>query len=262
MYRINMKPLFNIILLIAVLVLTGCSASNLDFSLNPPRLDETASKNILLEKKVKTAIIATTIGVDSFIDYRPQKRADDNKKWLGFIPGVFWLEMDSDIPEFYTPFSSFESERLTLSSARAVYNYLKETGHYKKVIYLPIDPYHKVDYRLEGVLHRTLVKETSYYYGSSIYVWITRIVGLPYVSYQVILDMELRLRSLKNNDIIWKHRFSGSLEDKYKNVYALAKGEKGKHPIAYLFSKILKENLDRIEPDLLEAIRKHEGCSQ
>ena len=259
-----MKRLLHLTLLIALLVLTGCSASNLDFSLNPPATEDEAivSANETLERQPVRASIPISIGVDSFIDYRPQKRAEDSKKWMGFIPGVFWLEMDSDIPEFYTPFSSFESERLTLSSARAVYNYLKESGHYDKVTYLPIDPYDKVDYRLEGILYRTLVKETGYYYGSSIYAWITRIIGLPYVSYQVMLDMELRLRSLKDNNIIWKHRFSGSLEDKYKNVYALAKGEKGKHPIAYLFSKILKENMDKIEPDLLKAICKNEGLSQ
>ena len=244
--------------LAAILLLAGCSAKSIDFSLDHLEPGQDLAKASIHSDDA----VNKTIGVDAFIDFRPQKRGSDSKKWMGFIPGVLWLEIDSDMPELYTAFSPFNSEKMNLSAARAVYGYMKSSGHYGQVIYLPIDPYREVDYRLEGVLYRTLVEETGYYYGSSIYAWVTRILGLPYVSYRVTLDMELRLRSLKDNKVVWKERFSGTMEDKYNNVYSLASGREGKHHIAYLFSKILQDNMERLEPAMLEAIRNHAGNIQ
>ncbi len=100
-------------------------------------------------------------------------------------------------------------------------------------------------------MRRSLVEETGYYYGSSIYAWVTRILGLPYVSYNMELEVDLRLCSINTNEILWKGTIAGTREDKYHNVYGLARGIDGKHIIAYNFSQIMSEQL----PDILSGLR-------
>ncbi len=227
-----------------LLLANGCSAPILDLSLRP-----------VLLPPGNVAPVAAVIGVDRFIDLRPQTRGDDNQKWLGAVPGVLWLNIATDQPELYTPYSFFNSRPLELSSAEAVTYALAEGRVADTVLFLPADPYHPVDYRLEGVLHRTLVRERCYYYGSFMYSWLTRIVGLPYVSYEIEFDLELRLRALKSGRVIWDERITGAREDKYNNVYSLTKGRDGKHLIAYNFAAILAERLPEIESGIIQAIR-------
>ncbi len=236
-------------ILVCLLIVTcyGCCASTLDFSLKVP-------KNVTIYNTKKPLPI--TIGVDKFVDLRPQLRGSDNKKWLGFIPGVLWVEIDSDIPELYTGFSPFNSKPFGFSIARAIYYDLKQTNAFKRIIFLPQDPYQKVEFRLEGILKKSLVKETGYYYGSSMYAWLTRIFGLPYVSYDISLIVQLRLRNLKNNKIFWHGTISGEIIDKYHSVYDLAKGRDGKHIIAYDFASIIDNSLKKLLPQMIKAIRQ------
>src|SRR3972149_6860897 len=132
--RVNRSRVRHLYFLIAALV-SACSASKLDLSLD--------FKN---DKPLYASAFRKVLGVDEFIDIRPQAATSDAKKWSGFIPGTLWL------------YFLFE-----------------------KSVFLPNDRYASIDYRLEGILNRTTVRETGYYYGSSFYAWITRIVGLPYV---------------------------------------------------------------------------------
>jgi hypothetical protein len=192
------------------------------------------------------------LGVDNFVDLRPQTRGSDNKKWMGFIPGILWIEISSDIPEIYTAFSPFNSRPFNFNIAQAMADIMRQSGLCHTVFFLPEDPYRYIDYRLEGILRRSLVEETGYYYGSGIYTWVTRILGLPYVSYNMELKVDLRLRSMTTNEILWKATIAGTREDKYHNVYDLAKGIDGKHLIAYNFSQIISEQL----PDILSGLRK------
>jgi len=226
-------------------LLSGCSAPILDLSLRPLALP-----------KASEAPVAVVLGIDRFIDLRPQTRGDDNQKWLGAVPGVLWLNIATDQPELYTPYSFFNSRPLEVSCAEAVAFALAEGRVAENVLFLPADPYRPVDYRLEGVLHRTLVRERCYYYGSFMYSWLTRIVGLPYVSYLVEFDLELRLREMKSGKIVWDDRVTGSREDKYNNIYSLTKGRDGKHLIAYNFAAILAEKLPEIETGISRAMRE------
>ncbi len=244
--KTNISMVKLLITLLVTLTCYGCCASSLDFSLNEPK--GTTIYNASTSLPVK-------LGVDKFVDLRPQLRGSDNKKWLGFIPGVLWVEIDTDIPELYTGFSPFNSKPFDFSIARAIYYDLKQTNSFKDIVFLPQDPYQKVDFRLEGILKKSLIKETGYYYGSSMYAWLTRIFGLPYVSYDISLVVELRLRNLQNNKIFWHGIISGEVIDKYHSVYDLAKGRKGKHIIAYDFSSIIDKSLKKLIPQMLQAIK-------
>lgn len=192
------------------------------------------------------------LGVDEFIDLRPQASTSDAKKWLGFIPGVFWLDFVSELPDTRTGFSDFNSVSFKMAFAHAIYKNMEQTSLFKKTIFLPRDKYASIDYRLEGILNRTFLKETGYYYGSGVYAWVTRIIGLPYVSYEVSIDITLRLRRVDNNEIIWTYELKGDRKDKYYNVYKLASGEDGKHILSYNISKILEEQM----PFVLQSMRK------
>ena len=229
------RPLY--IALTACFILGGCAASQLDLSLNGIPLPQAAQQR---------QVLPVVVGVDAFVDLRPQLHGDDNKKWLGFIPGILWIDIDSDIPELYTSCAAYNSRPFNQTVAESVTDALARSGLVQKVAYMPADPYRAVDYRLEGVLRRSLVKETSYYYGSCMYVWIFRSLGFPYVSYDMQLELDLRLRCTKNNKIVWEGRIDGSAEDRYQTVYSLATGRDGKHIIAYNFSKILSEKLPGI----------------
>jgi len=228
----------------AALLCVGCAASQLDFSLasnDPVQLGATDTRPVV-------------IGVDNFVDLRPQKRGSDNKKWMAFIPGVLWLDIDSDVPEIYTAFTPFNSRPLAMNVARSIAQDIRQSGLFESVLFLPEDPYQETGYRLEGVLRRTFVHERGYYYGSSIYAWLTRVFGLPYVSYTVVLEVDLRLRSMATGEVVWSGQIAGERKDKYHNVYGVAHGREGKHLIAYNFSKIIGEALPRILQGLTQAV--------
>lgn len=225
------------------LSLSGCAAPRLDLSLN--RSGELSKQECVDRSSV-------TIGVDNFVDLRPQRLSSDEQKWLGMIPGTLWLELSSDLPELYLAFSPFNSRPFPANVALAVTHALARECQGQEVVYLPEDPYRKIDFRFEGVLKRSLVKETGYYYGSTIYVWVARLLGLPYVSYEIVFEVDLRLRSMSTNRIIWQGRIDGNRIDKYHSIYSLVKGVNGKHPIAYNFTEILNSEL----PGQLVEMRK------
>lgn len=226
-------------------LLTGCAAPQLDLSLHGP-----------LDKfNHNTPPPQVVVGVEPFVDMRPQAHGSDNQKWKGLIPGILWLEIGSDIPEIYTAFSPFSSKPMNYTSALAVAEILNAAQASKEVFFIPHNNHSGYEYRLEGSLHRSLVQETSYFYGSFMYAWLTRVIGLPYVSYEFELDLELRLRKLATNEIVWRSRLSGARDDKYYNVYSLSKGKDGKHLIAWNFSEILAPEVMRIIPSLQKALK-------
>jgi len=228
----------------ASLLFAGCAASQLDFSLASSARMPVAA----------TGVLPVVIGVDNFVDLRPQLRGSDNKKWMAFIPGILWLDIDSDVPEIYTAFTPFNSRPMAMNVARSIAQDIRKSGLFESVVFLPEDPYQEAGYRLEGVLRRSFVHERGYYYGSSIYAWATRVFGLPYVSYTIALEVDLRLRSMATGEVVWRGQIAGERQDKYHNVYGVAHGKEGKHLIAYNFSKILDEALPRILQGLTQAI--------
>lgn len=194
------------------------------------------------------------LGVDDFIDLRPQGTTSDAKKWIGFIPGVLWIDFVSETPDTYTGFSSYNSFPFRSSFARAIYRNISENALFEKVIYLPEDKYEKTAWRLEGILRQTTLKERGYYYGSGFYAWCTRIIGLPYVSYELDLDILLRLRRISDDKIIWTHELKGSRIDRYYNIYQLMSGKDEKHILSYNFSKILEEKMPPAIESMKEAL--------
>lgn len=243
--RVLNKKKVIIFLLFLYLFQTSCAAPELDLSLNfaPPL-------------EIYQIPLGGVLGVDEFIDLRPQVTTNDARKWLGFIPGVFWLEFISEIPDTYTGFSTYNSGRFKHAFAYAIYTHLKQSNLFEDIVYLPEDKYRVVDYRLEGVLRRTSLKETGYYYGSGMYAWLTRILGLPYVSYEINLEMTLRLRKIDSNEIIWTHDLKGNRIDRYYNIYQLAGGKEGKHILSYNISKILEEKIPDITKSMKEALER------
>lgn len=219
-------------------LLGGCAATSLDVS-----LENGAGVDIAIPAHA-------TIGVDEFVDRRPQAMGNDGKTRLGLIPGILWLQIDSDLPEIYTAFSSFKSKPLNENTARAVVRGLQDAGITENVIYLPDSPRAAMDYRLEGSLQQSLIKETGYYYGSAMYVWLPRILGAPYVSYDMAMEVDLLLREVKTEKILWQGVIRGERADKYLNIYQIANGREGKHLIAYHFADILTKGLDALIPEL------------
>jgi hypothetical protein len=229
------------LLFLLILLISSCTASKLDLSLD-------YYKNLsYFEEPYKG-----TIGVDEFIDMRPQSITSDERKWLGFIPGVLWINFISEVPDISTGFSEYNSKSFTLAFSNAIYKHIEKTGIFEKAIFLPIDRYADIDYRLEGILERTFLKETGYYYGSSFYAWVTRILGLPYVSFEFSVFFTLRLRRMDTNDVIWTYKINGNRIDKYYNIYELTKGRENKHILSYNLSKILEEQM----PYCLESLSK------
>lgn len=231
--------------IIISLIISSCTVSKLDLSLD----FYTDPDNLL---KPHDGVL----GVDEFLDLRPQATTSDAKKWIGFIPGVLWIEFISEIPDTYTVFSDYKSGPFTFAVAMAIYEDVKRKRLFEKTLFLPIDRYTKIDYRLEGILNRTFLKETGYYYGSGFYAWFTRIIGLPYVSYEFSIDITLRLRCMATNEIIWIHELKGSRIDKFNSVYKLTAGKEGKHILSYNFSEILKEQMPSTLKSMREAIEE------
>ncbi len=240
----SLNPSFFLSAVLFLLSASGCAAPDLDFSLKQPYIHSGGVQDT----------VPVIIGVDGFVDLRPQTRGSENKKWLGVIPGVLWIEISSDMPEFFMAFESYSSRSLGLTLAEAVTDTLKDAGVSRDLVFLPENPYREVDYRLEGVLRRSLVKETGYYYGLAIYFWAFRVLGLPYVSYEMTLSADLRLRSISTGKVIWQGQIEGSREDKFRSVYELARGEGGKHILAYNFSKILADSMASLIPEIREAL--------
>jgi hypothetical protein len=240
-WKKNKKEAIIYLLFFLCLLQTSCAAPKLDLSLDfsPP-------------SEINQKPIQSVLGVDEFIDLRPQATTNDARKWLGFIPGVFWLEFVSEIPDTYTGFSTYNSGPFESAFAYAIYKHLKQSKLFEQTVFLPEDKYKTIAYRLEGVLKRTSLKETGYYYGSGMYAWITRIFGLPYVSYEINLDMTLRLRKIDTNEIIWAYELKGDRVDRYYNIYQLAGGKEGKHVLSFNISKILEEKI----PDALESMKE------
>jgi len=228
-------------------LLSGCAATTLDVSLQGDLSAGTYEP------------VPATIGVDVFVDQRPQCMGNDGKTWLGLIPGMCWLEIDTDLPEIYTAYSHFKSRPLQVSFSRAITASLVKSRFARKVVYLPTDPYEDIDYRIEGTLLKSNIKETGYYYGSAIYVWILRVLGLPYVSYELSLEAELKVRDMASNKIIWQGKVEGERSDNYLNVYQIASGKDGKHLIAYHFADILTNALNRLIPEMHKTILQLES---
>ena len=239
---------YQTLLCLFVVLLTGCAAPQLDLSLN--------SSVVPYRQFGQQEPLPVVIGVEPFVDMRPQAHGSDNQKWKGLIPGILWLEVGSDIPEIYTAFSSFSSKPMSYTVALAVAEILNDSNVSKDVFFIPHNNHSDFEYRLEGVLHKSLVTETCYYYGSFMYAWLTRVVGLPYLTYVFELDVELRLRRLATNEIIWRKRLKGTRDDKYYNVYSLSKGKEGKHLIAWNFADILTPEVVKSIPSLQKALQQ------
>lgn len=231
---------FYLLILAACTMLCGCAAS-LDLSL----------KGIRVVPSGHECRLPISIGVDTLVDRRPQQHGEDNKKWLGFIPGTLWLQIDSDVPELYTSCAAYNSRPFNKTVTEGIGDALARSGMVHDTVFLPDDQGREIDYRLEGDLLQSLVQETSYYYGSWMYVWLFRMLSFPYVSYDFQLALDLRLRRMKDGRVIWTGRVQGSSRDKFHTVYTLAGGTEGKHAIAYNFSKILASQL----PGVFKAMR-------
>ncbi len=244
--RVKMMIFPPLFLCFFVVYLSGCAAPQLDLSLNNP---------LAAHEAPVSDPAPVIIGVEPFIDMRPQAHGSDNQKWKGLFPGILWLEIGTDIPEIYTAFSPFSSKPMSYSVALAVAEILSEANTCKEVFFIPHNNHSGYEYRLEGTLHRSLVMETSYFYGSFMYAWLTRVVGLPYVSYEFELDVELRLRKLATNEIVWRTRMKGAKEDKYYNIYSLSKGKDGKHLIAWNFADLLTPEVLANIPSLQKKLR-------
>lgn len=226
---------------------TSCAVGKLDNS-----LDYRTSSRYAPSKP-----FAGTLGVDEFIDLRPQGTTSDAKKWIGFIPGVLWIDFVSETPDTFTGFSSYNSFPFKSSFARAIYRNISENGFFEKTVYLPEDRYAKTAWRLEGILRQTTLRERCYYYWSGFYAWCTRIIGLPYISYETDLNITLRLRRIIDDEIIWTHELKGSGTDRYYNIYQLMAGKEEKHILSYNFSKILEEKMPAAMESMKEALKKH-----
>jgi hypothetical protein len=224
--------------------LTSCAVNKLDNSLDYRTAGYSFSKPI-----------DGALGVDEFIDLRPQGTTSDAKKWMGFIPGVLWLDFVSETPDTFTGFSSYNSFPYKSSLANAIYKNFSENQIFEKTFYLPEERYVKTKWRLEGVLRKSTVLERCYFYGSGFYAWCTRIIGLPYVSYEIDLHVTLRLRDLDNDRIVWTHELTGTRTDSYYNIYQLMIGKDEKHILSYNFSKILEEKMPIAVRSLREEVR-------
>ena len=118
------------ITLMLCILLNACAASQLDLSLNGIPLQQVAQLRQTLP---------VTVGVDSFVDLRPQLHGDDNKKWLGFIPGILWIDIDSDVPELYTSCAPYNSRPFNKTVAEGISDALARSGLVQAVAYMPAD---------------------------------------------------------------------------------------------------------------------------
>lgn len=228
-----------------VLFLAGCTAQSLDLSLAP-------TDRMMMESNAGAC--TGTIGVKPFIDQRPVMHGSDNTKWKGLIPGVLWLEISSDIPEIYTAFSHYESKSLDRETTKACVDILQRSGLFATVVDLDQQSEVVTDYLLQGIVYKTTVKETGYYYGSCIYAWLLRIVGLPYVSFEIEYYIGFSIIDVHSGDTVWQTEMQGVREDKFYTVYSVSRGREGKHVIAWNIADILAEEFNRQAGELRQAI--------
>jgi hypothetical protein len=231
-----------------VLFLAGCTAQSLDLSLAP-------TDRMMMGSNAR--ICAGTIGVKPFIDQRPVMHGSDNTKWKGLIPGVLWLEISSDIPEIYTAYSHYESKSLDRETTKGCVAILQRSGLFTAVTDLEQQPDVVTDYLLQGVVYKTEVKETGYYYGSCIYAWLLRILGLPYVSFEIEYHIGFSITDVRSGKVVWKTEIQGVREDKFYTVYSISRGRDGKHVIAWNIADILAEEFNHQAVDLQQAVLKN-----
>ncbi len=210
-------------------ILAGCSSPMLDFSL---------SFN-LPEKAVNP--LPYSLAVGTFKDMRPQTRASANRKWLGLVPGVLWVDIATDIPEIYTVFTPFASRPLPDNMARAIAAGIAGTGVFNRVL-LAADG-GRADFFLTGTLRKSRLTERCYYYGSFMYAWLARVFALPYVSFVVEMDYDVRLVRVSDGVEVWRRNFTHRVDDRYHTVYELGRGRDGKHLIASIFSRIIARDM-------------------
>ena len=226
-------------------LLVGCTAIPLDLSLSP-------TENMVIDSAPLQH--TKSIGVSPFTDERPEMHGSDNAKWKGLLPGMLWIEISSDIPETYTPFSHYESKPLDRSTTKACINVLERSLLFAEVVDLQKRADAVTDYRLSGILYQTRVSETGYYYGSSIYAWLLRVLGLPYVSFKVEYHVGLMLTDVRTGDVLWQDDVKGSREDKFYTVYSVSNGRDGKHVIAWNIADILADEFNRKIPSIQQAL--------
>ncbi len=245
----RLKPVLAYVLMLFLIY--GCAAKPLDLSLVPTEG---------MQVKVSQKRAQGSVGVVPFVDARPVRHGSDNAKWRGLIPGMLWIEISSDIPETYTAFSHYESKPLERASSRAAVDILKRSGLFAEVIDLQKQPLASPQYRLTGVVYKTMVNETGYYYGSSIYAWLLRVIGLPYVSFEVEYHIGLSLAEADSGNILWQTKIKGAREDKFYSVYSVSNGRDGKHVIAWNMADIFAEEFS-LHVAELQAVLAEKGSA-
>ncbi len=68
-----------ILIIFVVSFLESCAAPNLNLSLKAP---------LEFSESVSNPTVPLVVGMDNFVDLRPQARGSDNQKWKGRNPGM------------------------------------------------------------------------------------------------------------------------------------------------------------------------------
>ena len=229
-------------LLFLILLVSGCSSPMLDFSLS------------FEAERSAAAPVAAVVAVRDFRDLRPMMRGSANRQWLGLIPGVLWVDIPTEVPEVYTVFSSFASRPLPRAVADAFARGLGRSHVFSRVLAPDGAGTLRPDYIFTGTLRRSRLTERCYYYGSFMYAWLTRVFGLPYVSFDLEMVYDVRLVRASDGRVVWKKSFSHSVSDRYHSVYELGRGRGGKHVIASMFSRILAQDMAMMLPEIRSAL--------
>ena len=77
--------------IIIPILVSACAPSKLDLALDIQGSPDNSVKPY-----------HAVLGVDEFIDHRPQAASSDAGTWTGFIPGVLWLQFSPEIPDTST----------------------------------------------------------------------------------------------------------------------------------------------------------------
>ena len=233
-----------LLFLVIFLLLPGCSSPMLDYSVS------------FAPAGPVYAPAAGSLAVEPFQDRRLLARASANRQWLGLVPGVLWVDIPTEVPELYTVYSSFTSRPLPRAMATAVGRGLAASRLFSRVM-LPGDPAPaRPEYLLTGALERTRLTERCYYYGSFMYAWITRVLGLPYVSFELEMVYDVRLVRAADGRVLWQRRFRHRIADRYHSVYELGRGRNGKHLVAAMFSRLLAADTNTIAAGVRAALEE------
>lgn len=230
-----------VIIIPLLLALVGCSSPMLDFSLSFKAAPD------------QMPPLPYSVAVRPFRDLRPQARASANRKWLGLIPGVLWVDIPTDIPEIYTVFTPYASRPLPRNVAEALAGGLAGAKVFRRVSF---DDGEGVgsDFILTGRVKRSRLTERCYYYGSFMYAWLTRVFALPYVSFTIEMDYDVRLIRVSDGAEVWRRGFSHAVSDRYHSVYELGRGRGGKHLLSALFSRIIADDFPAIRAGIRAAL--------